>query len=307
MDNLDCSFPRMTEADFQQLWQTPQPDGSCSALLEKLQQCSDHTPATVFGAFENGEVPSPENPLLRFYDRAFEKVLSEAGSETVKPGEVAVWYLYNMGYVIKTPESCFGLDIHHRFGEQLADLLDFAIVTHNHDDHYNLPLLRRMTQAGKGVISSFFPNPFYTKAPEYTHVLNDVTLHCGEADHNAKLRKFTMPVEIICRTGDQQCVIFSSGDCCSHEFLEKKSPEVDLYILHLRCGMSVPEAADRLDAKLTLVSHLLELGHEIDRWRWPFALGVEEVEKLQKIDRKGIFPVWGQKMLWRGPGDVSFS
>ena len=306
--NKTFSFPVMTPGDHKLLWQTVHPASAGEREINLLQSCADHTTAAEFEAFESGSPAAGKNPLLHFYDRAFEKVLTEAVSTTVEPGQIVLWYLYNSGYIIKTPTACLGVDLHHRMAEKLASLLDFVIVTHNHDDHYNLALLNAMTEKGKAVISNFFPNPFYTKSSEWSYTMpGSVTLHCGEADHSKVLRKFTMPVEIICKTGEAECVIYTSGDCCSHEFLNPKSTAVDLYIIHPRCGMDPVKGVQKVNARLTLVSHLLEMSHEIDLYRWPFSFGKEVVENLKKTDREGCFPVWGQKILWRASGEVSFS
>ena len=51
-------------------------------------------------------------------------------------GRPAVWFIYNMGFVVKTAKSLFAIDLHHRRAELLAPKLDFALITHNHGDHY---------------------------------------------------------------------------------------------------------------------------------------------------------------------------
>ena len=205
-----------------------------------------------------------------------------------------------MGFVIKTPTVCFGVDIHHRNAEKLEPMLDFLVTTHNHMDHYSMPLMRAMNAAGKPVVSNFFPNPYYTKAAEKTHEIKGITIHCGEADHNQRLRKFTMPMEIICPTGDKKFVFFTSGDCGDHTFLKAKSKEVDLYSVHPRCGMSAIDAAKQVNAKLTFIVHLYELSHEFNKWRWKFQDGKDEVEIFKKDSYKAYVPVWGEKFIWDG-------
>ena len=131
-----------------------------------------------------------------------------------------------------------------------------------------MPLMRKMNAEQKPVISNFFPNFGYTKAAEFTHNIKGVTIYCGEANHNDRLKKFTMPMEFVCPTGDKKFVFFTSGDCYNHEFLNKKSEKIDLYAIHPRCGMIPVNAAQRLNPELTFIGHLQELGHEINVWRW---------------------------------------
>ena len=47
-------------------------------------------------------------------ERAFEKVMREAKETTVAGDVPAVWSVYNMGYIVKTRESLFSIDLIHR-------------------------------------------------------------------------------------------------------------------------------------------------------------------------------------------------
>ena len=79
-------------------------------------------------------------PILYFYEAAFDKVKRELENTAVAPDTVVLWHVYNMGYVVKTPQSLFAIDLVHRRADEFAPLLDFALVTHNHADHF-LPSL----------------------------------------------------------------------------------------------------------------------------------------------------------------------
>ena len=55
------------------------------------------------------------------------------------------------------------------------------------------------------------------------------------------------------------------------------------------------EAVKKLNPKEVLMSHILELGHAINKWRWSYEYGLNECEKLQ---REGVYmPVWGEKIV----------
>ena len=107
-------------------------------------------------------------------------------------------------------------------------------------------------------------------------------------------------MEIVCRTGNKKFVLFTSGDCYSHEFLDRKSEHIDLYIVHPRCGMDVTSAVKRLDPKLTFISHLQELAHDINLFRWQISVGREELKNLSGIGKSAYIPVWGEKFIWDG-------
>ena len=290
---------KMSKVNFSEMWLEKN-----IAVREKIQDVMqsyiDKTPKREFDDFDNDPQTATSNPVLQYYDQALERIANDIKATEVVPGKVVFWYLYNLGFVIKTPDVCFGVDIHHRHAEKLADFLDFAAITHNHDDHYNIPFMQKMTAQRKMVISNFFPNQGYTKFPFYTHKIKNVTVHCYEADHSPSLKNFTMPLEIICPTGDKEFVFFTSGDCYDHKFLKKTSKRIDLYAVHPRCTMVPVEAAKVLDPEVTFISHLQELGHEINRFRWQFTVGREEVENFKKINKKAYIPVWGEKFIWDG-------
>lgn len=285
--------------DFQKMYL--EPDGKNREKLQDIMQAViDKTPKKEFDAFDDDPKAKTANPVLKYYDHVLERLAADIPATPVKPGNAVIWYLYNMGFVIKTPTACFGIDIHHRHAEKLEPMLDFLAITHNHDDHYSLPLMGKMGRNQKLIVSNFYPNSGYTKAVEFTHKIKDVTIHCSEADHNQRLRKFTMPMEFVCPTGDKNFVFFTSGDCFSHEFLNKKSDKIDLYAIHPRCGMIPVSAAQRLNPELTFIVHLQELGHEINVYRWQFSVGREELSEFKKINKKAYVPVWGEKFLWDG-------
>lgn len=269
-------------------------------LQDKMQNFADRTTKSEFDRFDSDRSVKTANPLLKLYDSALDHVKQDIAESTVKPGNITFWYLYNMGFIIKTPTVCFGVDIHHRRAVELAELLDFLVITHNHTDHHWLPLLYKMTAQEKPVVSNFFTNPFYTKATEYTHNISGVTIHCGEADHNRVLKKFTMPMEIICPTGDKNFVFFTSGDCWNESFLNKKSEKIDLYAVHPYCGMKALNAAKKLTPQMTFLVHLHEMSHEINRWRWSFDDGRREQNNFIQADMPSYIPVWGEKFTWDG-------
>ncbi len=265
------------------------------------------TPADYKQFYLRGlEIPADElrgiyekHPGLHFYDRAFEKVLNEVKTEKVAPGDVVIWLVYNMGYVVKTSKHCFGIDIHHRRAEELVPYLEFLLVTHNHPDHSTLRLQYAMNAAGKKVYSNFFPSyGGYSKEPFRKVQHGDLTVYSYESDHNANLRKFMMPFEIVCGPEESDCVIFSSGDSCNAKQLKPTSKRVDFYLVHPYVGLDVVEAQTTVHPEVTLVSHLQELHHPFDKWRWSYENGIWAANLIRKAGRTAWVPVWGEKIVW---------
>ena len=268
-----------------------------------LQAEIDEVTPQDFKAYLDGEwdwFGLTRKVALQRLDDAFDKVLAEVKSAVVtdKP---AVWLVYNMGVIVKTRESCFSIDLKHRKAPEIAPLLDFALITHNHGDHFTEEFYRAMNGAGKTVISNFKDNygalrtkggvGGYTRAPK-TFKLKDVEIHASLTDHNGYLVDFTTAFEI--HAGGH--VILHTGDCAN---LAKVNPRKrpDLWIVHPRCGTKVGEGVRKLNPGLTALAHLNELGHARNRWRWTWQNGLDELAKVEKAGGKGVVPVWGERIF----------
>lgn len=240
-------------------------------------------------------------PALQRYEDAFDRVVAEIKSTEVadKP---AVWLVYNMGIIVKTRSSLFAVDLHHRRAEELASLLDFALITHNHGDHYTDLFYQAMDGAQKKTVISNFKDNYgahfakkhpggYTRAVK-TFELGDVTVRTTYADHNAYLEDFTTVFEITC--GD--FTIYHSGDCSNAAKLKPVSPNPDLWIVHPLCGMKPVDGAHAVNPKLTVVAHLNELGHAKGRWRWTWANGESVKAKLEEAGFAAVVPLWGDRV-----------
>ena len=240
----------------------------------------------------------PDQAALKRLDRAFEKVLAEV-RETSVTKTPAVWLVYNMGVVVKTPKTCFSIDLKHRHAVKMAPLLDFALITHNHDDHFTDEFYRAMNGAGKTVISNFMDNygvrdrarGGYTRAQK-TFRLADVEIRTSLADHNAYLVDFTTAFDISANGYG----IFHSGDCCNVAKLKpQRAP--DLWIVHPRCGMNVADGVRKFGPKLTAIAHLNEFGHAKGRFRWSYADGLAEAAKVKEAGGVALMPLWGDRIV----------
>ena len=267
-----------------------------------LQAEIDEVTPQDFKAYLDGEwdwFGLTRKAALQRLDDAFDKVLAEVKSAVVtdKP---AAWLVYNMGVIVKTKESCFSIDLKHRKALEIAPLLDFALITHNHGDHYTEEFYRAMNGAGKTVISNFKDNygtrnwatdGGYTRAVK-TFKLKDVEIHTSLTDHNGYLVDYTTAFEICIG----KYTILHTGDCSNiGKVNPRKRP--DLWIVHPRCGTKVEEGVRKLCPEMTVLAHLNELGHARDRWRWTWADGLDERKKIEVVGGKAIVPVWGERIF----------
>ena len=235
-------------------------------------------------------------PILHFYEAAFDKVKRELENPAVAPDTVVLWHVYNMGYIVKTCDSCFALDLHHRRSEELIPMLDFIVVTHDHTDHTTARLLAGFAKTGRPIISNFYPHTGYSAMPQ-TLKPGSITLHTCITDHNRKLPKFVQPceLEIPCPSG--KIVIFTGGDTFDPEQFRMHNARVDAFIVHPRVGLVVTEAQKIVNPRLTLISHLLEMHHHHDQWRWGFDVGFDELAKSRAAGRAAAIPMWGDRIV----------
>lgn len=308
-----CSAKESDRAEFQKqyhrLWEEKLSVAECGKIEDAIMfQADAMNSPRDFLLYTNENIP-PEKvagirqkyPIIDFLEDAFDRVLDGIKNTPVEPGKVHIYYLYNMGYVIKTPTLVIGLDICHRRGEVLAPYLDLAVVTHNHQDHYTVRFLAAMNSLGKPIVSNFYSDAKsgYSKELYREVVMPTLTIRTYASDHFKNcLFNFVMPVELEIHTGDAECVIFSSGDSCtSTQLRSAKAP--DIFIVHPRMGVlaDAAQSALRLGAKCTFISHLLELRHG-KNFVCTIPFGYRELNYLQTNRLVGAVPHWGEMFVW---------
>ncbi len=249
---------------------------AASARGENVEQCEDAiamwnretelVESSTYGEYlRDGDTRGFAS--LAKLEAAFEKVMREV-KETVVTGDVpAVWSVYNMGYVVKTRESLFAIDLVHRRDEEFAPMLDFSLITHNHGDHGRDGFYRAMNSAHKTVISNFRDNygvKNWWKDGGYvrgvkTFKIKDVEIRTSLIDHNDYLIDFTTAFEI--KIGD--FILYHTGD--SGRGTEPKLGTTwgrpDLWLFFPGCGIDTRKAVEKVQAKRIVFGHLWELGH----------------------------------------------
>ena len=271
------------------------------AAMVEMQKYVDTFTHTLFNEYMATSVGTEKEQgieqwgLMKFYNMALDKLLEEIPATKVKRGEVVIWQLYNMGYVVKTQTHCFGIDLFHKHAEKLAPMIEFMLITHNHGDHYSKSLVDKLESEGKAVYSNFRDNGHKVQTGDEITVGN-ISIKVTTVDHNATLNNFVNTYEINCYAskGKKGYVMFCTGDAHNYEQLNPTGA-VDVFIPHLAVGLNMAEAVKKINPKEVLMSHILELGHAITKWRWSYEYGLNECQKLQ---REGVYmPVWGEKVV----------
>ena len=269
-----------------------------NVLLDEWQRQTDRVSDGAFNCyFIDGKTRGLTS--LRRLERAFDKVMAEIGE--ARPEAVpCVWSVYNMGYVVKTRESLFSIDLHHRRAAELAPLLDFALVTHNHGDHWRESFYRAMNGAGKTVVSNFLDNygvgdwradGGFTRA-EKVFRIKDVEIRTSLVDHNDYLIDFTTAFEI--RVGDW--TLYHTGDCGrgSEGKLGTAWGRPDLWLFFPGCGINVADAMRRVNPKRVVFGHLWELGHKTGRLTSPMIRSALAAARGVGVDAS--FALWGERI-----------
>ena len=228
-------------------------------------------------------------------ERSFEKVMREVKSTVVSGGKPAVWNVYNMGYVVKTRKSLFAIDLVHRREKELAQMVDFALVTHNHNDHWRHAFVWTVAGLGKPVISNFIGCAGYTREKKVFRI-NDVEIRTSLIDHNRHLIDFTTAFEIRA----DGFTIYHTGD--SGKGTEPKLNTIwghpDLWLFFPGCGINTPEAVAKVKAKRIVFGHLWELGHEQGhKGRFDERLILPRLAEAKKAGCKDVsVAFWGDRI-----------
>lgn len=244
-------------------------------------------------------------PILYSYRVAFDKVLNEVKNAKVKKGTAMIWMLYNMGFVVKTPSGCFGIDIDHRLAVQLEQYLDFLCVTHNHEDHYNAKLMEAMNKNGKPVLSNFYTaDAKYLSTMASSYKIGNFTIHTDISDHlcNPNLPDFVTLFRIEC---GEDADNFSMLHCGDSGFNPQHFKNVQGYVNMVILRWGEPRENNifgngegQVKTNYAVLSHLIELRHK------PYPHGqasiIKTLEHLPTVACKNtILPFWGEKMTWK--------
>lgn len=289
------------------------PDGTNATERRKqmapIQTACDQLPPSDYAAYVKawdsraGQADSMEeaNPALRYLRASSLQAMADIRRTRVKQG-VSVWLLYNMGYVFKTPTACFGIDLCGRDMERLAPDLDFLLVSHSHEDHFSAPLIKSMLAQRKPVLTRWFDGTTLVKE-NTTYTFGDVQVKVDIGDHHHDQpngRDNMLMFEVDCGSPGNNAVIYHSGDGDNFEKMHPTKP-VDVFIPHVAVGMSVPDAINYLKPKMTLVSHVLELGHSPvppNAWRWSYEYAFNVIRDIP--ENRATVLTWGERWLLPG-------
>nr|WP_236264279.1 MBL fold metallo-hydrolase [Dysgonomonas sp. Marseille-P4677] len=294
----------------EKLWSTTPSDLSDTrqAAFKRIQEYADTCTANYFknylGSLEQTcEMMEKYDPMLNFYRLSFDKVLNEVQTTTVEKGTSVIWLLYNMGYIVKTPSGCFGIDISHRYAERFAPYLDFLCVTHNHSDHYDDNLIQAMLESNKPVLSNYLKpseNYKFTSKTPTAYTIGSFKVTTNITDHNTSLTNFVTTYQINCGQDGGNLVLMHVGDSNYKASQYAIAEHVNVFIP--RYAPNALSENNVLGSVVTpdyvLLSHIMELAHAgVEESRWTIELGLERASQLNCAN--SLVPFWGEKFIWK--------
>ncbi len=279
------------------------------SLLKTFETYSDNYSDTPFKDYltktdEVAEELEHTVPILYAYREAFDKVLNEVKNTKVKKGTTLVWLLYNMGFVVKTPSGCFGIDVEHRLAEQLEPYLDFLIITHNHGDHANIKLMEAMVKHGKPILSNFYKgSEAYLSTTATSYKIGNFAIRTDISDHlrSPKLPNFVTLFRIECGKDAGNFSMLHCGDSgFQPERFKNVQGPVDLAIFRWgapRENDVIGVGEGKIQPKYVVLSHLVEMRHK------PYPHGqasiTQTLKHLPNVQCENtILPFWGEKLTW---------
>ncbi|MBN1352222.1 T9SS type A sorting domain-containing protein [candidate division KSB1 bacterium] len=246
------SLPEIKENFFRERPQT----GDQSIRNNSLGSIDDLIPNVI----------APNHPDTRlFFKNMLTKALFEIRTEKVVEG-ATIWQIYNHGFVVKTPSTVFGIDLHDYYSTpeflNLADLIDVYFISHGHTDHFSSSLMSLMKSLGKPIVGpgEFDRSTIRLYSGDSTVVCNlKVKAHFGL--HSVPVRQF----EIITPEGLK---FLHTGDNQTSETLPTVTG-VDVLMLNAWINESgtvshvegTRIAINKIKPKVTLPGHIFELGH----------------------------------------------
>ncbi len=237
-----------------------------------------------------------EHPILHYLRQAERAAVDDIRKTVVEQG-VVIWQMYNMGIIVKTPSRTFAIDLHMRDAEDLVDVLDFALVSHEHTDHYTPAFLDAMIAAGKSVITTFYSgSTIVTDEEEFQ--FGDISVHYKIGSHGGA-SEVPMGLSLVdCGPSGNGVVILHTGDGGKYREFPVHKP-VDFFMFHVRVGMSATAAINHVQAGVASASHILELGHPVDHWRWLYRDAYDAIASHPQDE--AIVLSWGERWDASGP------
>lgn len=201
---------------------------------------------------------------FEFYTSMIQKVSEEIDDEVISG--IRIWMMYNHGFIVKTPHNTFAFDLtdgytawqmdeSYEIPEQIVKNIDFLLISHKHDDHYDESIINKVLDYGGQVINVIDNRPMY---------IDGISIAAHNGVHSVVNRIF----EIITVDGYK---IVHTGDNETSEALPFIA-DVDVLLLYAKTNESfttyssvgMRNSINKLTPTITIPGHIHEFGHKAD-------------------------------------------
>ena len=285
-------------------------DEKRTQLIKKIQVYSEGLNDITFkdeylnGTEANAIAMENSVPILYYYRDAFDTVLDDLQNTEQPKDSVTIWFLYNMGVIVRTPSGCYGIDVNHRWADQLEPYLDFICVSHNHNDHTSSTLMTTMRNKGKPIISNFYTSDDrYCSTNSATYQIGNFSIRTDVTDHDINLLNFVT----VFRVESDGFSILHCGDSnfVPNQYVNTRG-KVNLLIFFNTESVIGNQiiSPDIISPDYVALSHFIELRHKIyvSPRRYPLTSGLNAIPIINCENT--ILPMWGEKLSW--PAESQF-
>jgi L-ascorbate metabolism protein UlaG (beta-lactamase superfamily) len=99
---------------------------------------------------------TPKTQASQLLELRTRRAIEEIRTTVVPEGSMRVWYIYNMGVVIKTHNATIGIDVAGTYEapdiEEVGGLLDLLVITHPHSDHLDAKVAATAAKVGAKIV-----------------------------------------------------------------------------------------------------------------------------------------------------------
>lgn len=198
--------------------------------------------------------------------------MEEISETQVSEGKIRLWYLYNMGVVVKSSNTTVAFDLPntniYNDSADFTKYIDILVITHLHADHFDPSVVKEALKRGVFVVApndttitkySFNSDKLIIAKPSEKITLKGVEITDYPATHSSG---YEIPVDWFLVTINEKNFL-DTGDGSSFtyqpDFMDK---QIDVFLAHFNDERDAESMAKYVpNVKLVLPLHTLELGH----------------------------------------------